>query len=170
MEEDKHATVTRIRGQIHVSLVSAFDGTVGLKTANLALGIQVVNLAQNVAGSERNPAQADDLEGGEWMWLRHYSATWRVTSGVDTPPDWFIPVGGDVLLGGQPPDVDVKAQRKIDLSQDEVMLSGGLITSAKSLTTVPAVGQTKKGPPAGTPDSFARSGPQLCLCEGTAED
>jgi len=67
----------------------------------------------------------DDLEGGEWLYLRQHTARWRETVTFSG----FEITGGDILTG-MDTNVDVKAQRIIDLSQDELLVSFSLAAPA----------------------------------------
>ncbi len=135
VSEQEKVTVTRIRGEIHIHM-SEFPLETGDKAFRVYAGIQVVNRAQNIVGNPRSPAVNDDLEGGEWLWLRSWSAAWTVTGAAASPPDWFIPLGGGLLTGANNETVDVKAQRIIDTSQDEVILTLAYEGSGDPVVTV----------------------------------
>jgi len=122
--ELERATVTRIRGCINMDIIPV--GSVASFQCKVSVGIQVVNRAQGTSGVARDPALVDDLEGGEWLYLRQHTARWRETGIVDG----FEITGGDILTGGLVTDVDVKAQRIIDLSQDELLVSFSLQAAA----------------------------------------
>ncbi len=126
--EMEHATVTRIRGTINPVMQNELeDAGSGFHSMEVFAGIQVVNRAQGAVGVARDPGINDDMEGGEWLWLRSWLFAWEVDSGA--PPAWIVPAGGDVLTGAYDPYVDVKAQRKIDLSQDELLFTLSAIGS-----------------------------------------
>lgn len=118
--EDKKATVVRIVGDLHIIPSTDQMQNPGAFAFNVFAGIQVINRAQGVAGNPRLPQQPDDLEGGEWLWLRSYCFRW-VNQGVT----------GDVRMHGASPDMfggngshlDIRVKRKLDLSQDELQLT-----------------------------------------------
>lgn len=117
-----NATITRIRGSIQLApsdgtIASSLDGVGSYYRPHI--GIQVVNRRAGATGTARNPALEDDMEGGEWLWLHCWHYGWRITSGTDNLPDGLIQSPWDVntVL------VDIKAQRKMDLSQDELLLT-----------------------------------------------
>lgn len=133
--ELERATVTRIRGCINFEI--APEQLTGSHVAIVSVGVQVVNRAQGTSGTARDPSNVDDLEGGEWLYLRQHVAAWTITGSVGTPPDAFIANGGDILSGYNA-DVDIKAQRIIDLSQDELLLSFAISVTGSDTVTARA--------------------------------
>ena len=132
----EEATVIRIVGSIYPYVdMTGSDGAAGSWESALHLGIQVVNRAAGSSGTARSPATSDDREGKEWMWLRTYATRFIITSDVQIPPDWYIPLGG-VLVGDRDPSVDIKVKRRLDLSQDELILSAAVETTATGITGV----------------------------------
>jgi len=127
--ELERATVTRIRGTIGygVGLPETASQGYGIE---VSVGIQVVNRAQGITGTARDPSNLDDLEGGEWLYLRQHTADIQVNAANQI----FIATGD--LMTGVDVDVDVKAQRVIDLSQDELLLSIAYTGTALATVTV----------------------------------
>ncbi len=120
ISEDKHATVVRIVGDLHVFPDSAELQNPGALAWNVFAGIQVVNRAQGGSGMKRAPNVADDLEGGEWLWLRAWTFNW-VNQGVTG--DVRMHTACPDLLGANPSHLDIRVKRKLDLSQDELILT-----------------------------------------------
>ncbi len=119
--EMETATVTRIRGVVNPALGADITQAEGSYDFELFGGIQVVNRAAGAVGTARDPSLNDDMEGREWLWLRMWTLSWVVQGAI--APTVTVVDGGDVLTGAYDPYVDVKAQRKLDLSQDELLLS-----------------------------------------------
>lgn len=117
----QEATITRIRGQIGLCCNGLIDVSTQQHEYKLFMGIQVVNRAKGAPGVARSPFNVDDMEGSEWLWLHSAYACYDSSSGTEVPPDSHIQQG--FLASGEPVTVDVKAQRKMDLSQDELLLS-----------------------------------------------
>jgi len=123
--EGPMVTLVRTVGQIHAAVEPASIAENVTDTdvcSTLHMGIQVVNRAAGGAGTPRDPSVPDDKEGSEWLWMDSRFAAWRVTSagaGV-TPPDWYIPTH---QVGSDTPKLDLKVKRKIDLSQDQLLLT-----------------------------------------------
>ena len=124
--EARKATVTRIRGNINPTMSgSIMDADQGPHQMEIFCGIQVVNRAQGVTGTERSPAFEDDLEGSEWLYLQSWLYSWEVLE-EHSPPTAIgsmVVTGGDALTGAYNTQVDVKSQRIIDLSQDELLVT-----------------------------------------------
>ncbi len=118
--EDKKATVVRIVGDIHMLVSTDELQNPGAFAWNVFAGIQVVNRVLNASGVPRNPLVGDDLEGGEWLWLRQYCFRW-VNQGVTG--DVSVKSSGNDILGGNGSHVDIRVKRKLDLSQDELILT-----------------------------------------------
>lgn len=123
----ERATITRIVGSVSVTYEST--GVVAAMTATgqfdsvIHMGIQVVNRAKGVPGSARNPATLSDREGKEWMWLRSYRRSALIANMVIGASDlapWWIPLDA---TGSDDTRVDIKVKRRIDLSEDELLLS-----------------------------------------------
>ncbi len=112
-------TVTRIIGTIYVA-IDPSDLTVGTNISTLHMGIQVVSRAIGAAGQARSPANADDREGHEWMWLGHAFHCAEVTDGTGVPPDWYIPTHEN---GAYKPYIDITVKRVLKENQDELVLS-----------------------------------------------
>jgi len=123
--EMEHATVTRIRGQIVPAMGADIQASsLGTHQFEVFGGIQVVNRAAGGLGIPRDPGLNDDQEGGEWLWKRSWTFHWTTVRENTHGDGYFMIVnGGDVLTGAFDPYVDVKAQRKLDLSQDELLVS-----------------------------------------------
>lgn len=122
--QGEHVTLTRIVGEVQLAIktVDASFNVVGDTGHIINCGIQVVNRARGLGGTTREPNRADDREGREWMWMRHYFRVWQINDAVagGPPSEWYIPVTD---TGGEDQHVDIKVQRKIDLSQDAVIFS-----------------------------------------------
>lgn len=117
---DEDATVVRIVGTIYAAALVPVDVTSITYLDTLNMGIQVVNRAKNVTGSERSPGLADDREGGEWMWMGQKFHASTITDGTQTPANaWMDHQGGE----GYNPYIDIRVKRKFDKSQDEILLS-----------------------------------------------
>ena len=121
--EAEKSTLTRIRGEIQLCMLQADVGVIGESDVDLFMGIQVVNRVKNLPGVPRSPLLVDDMEGGEWLWLRRAKACWFTTSGTGVPANATVVTGGDIMTGAYDPTVDVKAQRVLNLAQDDLILS-----------------------------------------------
>jgi len=119
--EDKSATVVRIVGEIYVSPGTLALQTLGAFDFNVSVGIQVVNRAAGSTGTARNPRNEDDLEGKEWLWLRHYC--FKYVTAVDAGNEVIFITGMQDFVDKPDPHVDIRVKRKLDLSQDELLLS-----------------------------------------------
>ncbi len=117
-------TIMRIVGEIHVGSdpddFSSDTSGGGHIDNTLYAGIQVVNRVIGSGGVARDPANADDREGREWMWLKSWRNAYIIKDGTQEPPDWFMPFSD---VGGQMAHVDIRVKRIIDRSQDELLLS-----------------------------------------------
>jgi len=120
--EDQHATVVRIVGEIYVSPSTLALQSLGAFSFKVAAGIQVVNRALGTTGTARSPLIEDDLEGGEWLWLRHYCFQY-VTTVDGTSGDVIYLTGMQDFIEAPDPHVDIRVKRKLDLSQDELLLT-----------------------------------------------
>ncbi len=116
---DDNATVVRIVGWIHVAPQVPVDVT-GFRTDTLNMGIQVVNRVLNSAGVARDPALADDREGSEWMWMGQAFHVSHTTTSAEFPPSTNLWLSQDSKYN---PQIDIRVKRKIDKSQDEIVLS-----------------------------------------------
>jgi len=120
--EDKHATVVRIVGEIYVAPNTLALQSEGAFSFFVSAGIQVVNRAAGTTGAARNPRLEDDLEGGEWLWLRHYC--FQYVAEVDGTSGAVTHLTGMQDFVNYPdPHVDIRVKRKLDLSQDELLLT-----------------------------------------------
>lgn len=115
---DDKATVVRIVGTIHCAPSPDVD-VASIITSTLHMGIQKVNRAAGAVGTARNPRLADDREGSEWMWMGQAFYHARTTSSAEFPPNQLL----DWTRGGYNPYIDIRVKRKIDKSQDEIILS-----------------------------------------------
>ncbi len=116
---EDNATVVRIVGTLWVAPDPDFD-IQGTLTSTLHMGIQIVNRAAGAVGTARDPSLPDDREGGEWMWLGQAFQHARVTSSTEEPPSQYIQLSP---LSSYNPYIDIRVKRKIDKSQDEIILS-----------------------------------------------
>ncbi len=116
---EDEATVVRIVGTIWVAPDPDFD-IQGLLTSTLHMGIQKVNRAAGAVGTARDPLGADDREGGEWMWMSQAFQHAYVTSSTEEPPNKYVQLSP---LSSYNPYIDIRVKRKIDKSQDEIILS-----------------------------------------------
>lgn len=116
---DDDATVVRIVGTIHCAPLMT-DDLVGQNCGTLAMGIQVVNRAKNSTGVARDPSILDDREGSEWMWLGQAFFSNFFAADLSTTPSATV-IKND--CGFYNPYVDIQVKRKIDKSQDELLLS-----------------------------------------------
>ncbi len=117
-------TVMRIVGHVSVvpDVIDVANWGVGGGTidTSIEMGVQVVNRVAGGVGAARNPAVPDDREGKEWMWRRAYRRAYRLTDGTDEPPDWLLTLHE---IGADKTQVDITVKRRVDLSQDEIILS-----------------------------------------------
>lgn len=121
-------TITRIVGELDVWVNT--DDTDFLSAVGSArrswyvvnAGIQIVNRADGAAGIPRDPDNADDREGGEWLWMRHYAFGWHTYTDTSTTAlaSWFVPMWN---VGGYDPHIDIRVKRKLDHQQDDLVLS-----------------------------------------------
>ncbi len=114
-------TLVRIIGEVHsaiapTSLCRVLNANLN---STLHMGIQIVPRAQNTAGTPRDPSVVDDQEGS-WLWKGSRWHSWMVTDPEGCPPDWYLPTHS---VGSDNPHLDIKVKRKIDLSQDQLLLS-----------------------------------------------
>lgn len=117
---DKQATIIRIVGDIHIfPNNSVLDNPVEVEFS-VTSGIQVVNRAAGTSGAARDPQLTDDLEGGEWMYLRQYC--FQVTS-HGTAGSVDVHALSPDLVGANGSHIDIRVKRKMDLSQDELLLT-----------------------------------------------
>ncbi len=116
---DEDATVVRIVGTIF-SALQVPDDVTGLHHDTLNMGIQIVNRSKGIVGTERSPAIADDREGSEWMWMGQNFHASNITDGTENPPNSWVKWSES---NGYNPYIDIRVKRKIDKSQDEILLS-----------------------------------------------
>ncbi len=116
---EDQATVVRIVGTLWVAPDPDFD-IQGALTSTLHMGIQKVNRAAGAVGTARDPLLADDREGTEWMWMGQAFQHAYVTSSTEEPPSQYIQLSD---MGSYNPYIDIRVKRKIDKSQDEIILS-----------------------------------------------
>jgi len=136
VQEDKKATLVRIVGDLHVFPDTIIMQEVGAFEFVVNAGIQVVNRALNTAGTARSPSIEDDLEGGEWLWRKSYCFRWVMTAHASVGSLEYKPSSPD-LVGSNSSHVDIKVKRKLDLSQDELLLS---ISGTGASLAVQAIG------------------------------
>ena len=111
------ATLVRIVGQVHV--MPQIELAEAIAEGYLYAGVSIVPRVQGAVGVAADPSAIDDREVS-WMWLNSWAHRHVVTTNLEALPDWFIP---STNTGGDNPQVDIKVKRKIDLSNDEVVLS-----------------------------------------------
>ncbi len=131
--QGEHITLTRVVGTCHVvpDFTDVTNHAEGATIIAVNVGIQVVNRAAGAVGTARSPATADDREGREWIWMMTYLLGWTVTPSAGVPAGVYIPM--HVEKGVNPAAVDIRVQRKIDDSQDELVFSAQA-TAVKGLS------------------------------------
>ncbi len=119
--EDQGATVVRVVGEIYVAPTNAALSVEGEFEFRASVGIQVVNRAVGGTGAERNALIEDDLEGREWLWMRHYCFHYVIQGDLGEPANAIT--GMQQFVTAPDSHIDVRVKRKLDLSQDELLLS-----------------------------------------------